>query len=144
MSNPSREQGASHPELIAVVRVSGGPSHPFRMLLGTDTTTLHLAEVRLWTWNDSLRFKGVLRTGELPTLTETAKFVLQGWSQVGVAPARIRAVRPLTSLNISDWNTCADHLAAFGSSVTTLHSCTLAEPLADDSADFWSAVDYVP
>jgi len=141
-SNPSREPGAESPELVAVVKISGGPAHPYR-LLGPDTTTLHLAEVRLWSWNDSLMFKGVLRAGELPTLTEKAKFVLQGWRQVGVAPARIRAVRQST-LNMTDWNKCVINLAAFGSSVTTLHSCTLAGPMADDSADVWSAVDFVP
>ena len=63
LSNPSGGTGGSHPEMLAVVRISGGPAHPFRMLLGTDTTTLRLAEVRLWSWNDSLVFRGVLRTG---------------------------------------------------------------------------------
>lgn len=144
LSNPSREPGVASPELVAVVRVSGGPAHPYRMVqAGTDTTTIHLAEVRLWSWNDSLVFRGVLRAGELPTLMEQAKFVLQGWSRVGVAPDRIRVKRP-SGLTLPVWDSCAINLAAFGSSVTTLHSCSLAGPMADDSADFWSAVDFVP
>jgi hypothetical protein len=144
LSNPSRAAGGEPPELVAVVRVSGGPAHPFRMLLGADTTTLHPVEVRLWSWgNDSLAFRGVLRVGELPTLTEKAKFVIQGWTRTGMAPDRI-PVKRSSGLTIPAWDSCAINLAAFGSSVTTLHSCRLQSPMPDDSADFWSAVDFVP
>jgi hypothetical protein len=152
MNPSSSEAGSSHPELVALVRVSGGPTHPFRMLRGD--TTLQLSEIRLWSLSlgDSLVFRGVLHTGggsigQLPTLMETSRFVIQGWSRSTVAPRRIQ-VRRATTLPDSVWSgihACALNLAAFGTKVTTLYTCPEGSaPMPGDSADFWSAVDFVP
>jgi len=155
LQNPSAEPGSARPELVALVKVSGGATHPFRMLHGGDTATFQLSEIRLWSYlsaKDSLVFRGVLRTGggfvgQLPTLMESDKFVIQGWSRPGVAPERIRVQREAT-LPDSVWNgvhACALNLAAFGSGVTTLYSCPEGgTPMPEDSANFWSAVDFVP
>jgi hypothetical protein len=154
LQNPSAEPGTARPELVAFVRVSGGATHPFRMLRGGDTTTLQLSEIRLWSLSvgDSLVFGGVLRTGggtigQLSTLMESEKFVVQGWSKTGAAPERIQ-VRRASTLPDSVWSgihACANNLAAFGSKVTTLYSCTEGDPpMPADSATFWSAVDFVP
>jgi len=151
LHNPSAETGAAHPELVAFVRVSGGATHPFRMLPRGDTTALDLREIRLWSLSsgDSLVFGGALRTGggsigQLPTLMESDKFVIQGWSRIGSAPERIQ-VRRASSLSDTVWNNCANNLAAFGSKVTTLYDCTEGgPPMPSDSAAFWGAVDFVP
>jgi hypothetical protein len=155
LQNPSAEPGSSPPELVALIKVSGGAAHPFRMLRGGDTTTLQLSEIRLWSYwpsKDSLIFRGVLRTGggfigQLPTLMESDKFVIQGWSRPGVAPERVQ-VRREAALSDSIWtgtHACALNLAAFGTNVTTLYTCTEGgTPMPEDSANFWGAVDFVP
>ena len=153
LQNPSAEPGSSRPELVALIKVSGGASHPFRMLQGRDT--LQLSEIRLWSYRpskDSMIFRGALRTGggflgQLPTLMESDKFVIQGWSRQGAAPERI-PVRRMAALPDSVWNgthACALNLAAFGTTVTTLYTCSEGgAPMPEDSANFWGAVDFVP
>lgn len=144
LRNPSAGGHASHPEILSWIKISGSSLHPFRVVGGSNQVTLN--HVQLWSLDDSvLSFRGVLGIqsglGMLPTLTEKARFVVEGWS--GPGPTRIMARRPFDRSD-SAWRLCADHLASLGTGVTTLHSCSLPSLVPEDGADFWTALDFVP
>ena len=144
LRNPSAGGNSAHPEILSWIQISGSALHPFRVVGGTAQVVLH--QVQLWSLEDTLlSFRGVLGIqsglGMLPTLTEKAHFVVEGWSDAG--PSKIQARRSFVQSD-SAWRLCADHLASLGSGVTTLHACSLPALMPGDSAGFWTALDFVP
>lgn len=143
--NPSRDGVASHPEVLSWIHVTGASLHPFRILdsMGQQSS---LSALHLWSLDDSsLVFRGSIGVtngyGLLPTLTERAKFVVVGWN--GTGPSRVPA-RLAAPKSDSAWRSCADHLAALGDRITSLHRCYRSPLFPADSSALWVAVDFWP
>lgn len=143
------DTGLALADFRTILRISGNPRHSTRIIRGTDTMVQ--AEVFLWSVDgDSLTFRGAMGApsgnfGWLPTPIPGVRYVLQGWSRIGLAPTTVSLRRKAPDV-ASGWNSgCATHIGRLGTFLATLYACeTLPESLQKDSASFWVPFDYDP
>jgi hypothetical protein len=142
---------ANLPDVLTMVRIPGVPSHQFR-IIGRTGDTLPMGEVRLWKWNGSFTFRGILKqtgnvTAELPTLAANESFVVEAWRKAGVGPTRIATTAQMDTSQASPLGACKTPYTDPLPSVLTLHECPLAisNPSGGNVLPDYSAVmEYVP
>lgn len=107
LPSPSSASGfdAGHrPNVLTMVRVPGDPSHRFRILdsLGD---TMSVKECRLWRYDRSLTFRGVMKLSgnafpELPTILDQGTFLFEAWARPNQAPNRIPTTLGVNVLSV--------------------------------------------